>query len=71
VSARCGTSMHLVRYIIHLENLKYSPREANLLLKSVRRVVSVQDTRVASRLVEFETCDPENIRPLSLILAFL
>jgi len=54
-----------------LENLKYSPREANWLLKSVRSVVSVQDTRFASRLVEFETSDPENIRPLSLILAFL
>jgi hypothetical protein len=53
------------RYIIHLENPKYIPREATWLLKKARSLVSdigviVRDTRVASRHVEFDTSVPEN-----------
>ena len=52
------------RYIIHLKNQNYSPRQANWLLNRARSLVSdigviVRDTRVASKHVEFDTSVPE------------
>src|SRR6266852_9257789 len=54
------------RYIIHLKNQNYTPKQANWLLNKARSLVSdigviVRDTRVASRHVEFDTSVPENI----------
>ncbi|MGB8936617.1 MAG: DUF309 domain-containing protein [Candidatus Nitrosopolaris sp.] len=52
------------RYIIHLKNQNYIPRQANWLLNRARSLVSdigviVRDTRVATRHVEFDTSVPE------------
>lgn len=52
------------RYIIHLKNQNYIPRQANWLLNRARSLVSdigviVRDTRVASKHVEFDTSVPE------------
>ncbi|HET7147942.1 MAG TPA: DUF309 domain-containing protein [Candidatus Nitrosopolaris sp.] len=49
-----------------MKNPKYVPKDANWLLKKARSLVSdlgviVRDTRVASKLVEFDTSIPENI----------
>ena len=53
------------RYIIHLKNQNYSPKQANWLLNKARSLVSdigvvVRDTRVATRHIEFDTSVPEN-----------
>src|SRR3989442_5785587 len=53
------------RYIIHLKNQNYSPKQANWLLNKARSLVSdigviVRDTRVATRHVVFDTNVPEN-----------
>ena len=52
------------RYIIHLKNQNYIPRHANWLLNRSRNIVSdigviVQDTRVATERIEFDTSIPE------------
>jgi len=52
------------RYIIHLKNQKYIPRQANWLLNRARNLVSdigvvVRDTRVATEHIEFDTSVPE------------
>lgn len=52
------------RYIIHLKNQNYIPRQAGWLLNRARSLVSdigviVRDTRVATRHVEFDTSVPE------------
>ncbi len=53
------------RYIIHLKNQNYSPKQANWLLNKARSLVSdigviVRDTRVATIHIEFDTSVPEN-----------
>ena len=53
------------RYIIHLKNQNYSPKQANWLLNKARSLVSdigviVRDTRVATRHIEFDTSVLEN-----------
>ena len=52
------------RYIIHLKNQNYIPKQANWLLNRARNIVSdigvvVRDTRVATEHVEFDTSVPE------------
>jgi uncharacterized protein len=52
------------RYIIHLKNQNYVPRQASWLLNRARNIVSdigvvVRDTRVASEHVEFDTSVPD------------
>ena len=53
------------RYIIHLKNQNYSPKQANWLLNKAISLVSdigviVRDSRVATRHIEFDTSVPEN-----------
>ena len=52
------------RYIIHLKNQNYIPKQANWLLNRARNIVSdigvvVHDTRVATERIEFDTSVPE------------
>jgi uncharacterized protein len=54
------------RYIIHLKNQNYIPKQANWLLHRARNMVSdigvvVRDTRVATEHVEFDTSIPERV----------
>jgi hypothetical protein len=52
------------RYIIHLKNQNYIPKQANWLLNRARNIVSdigvvVHDTRVETERIEFDTSVPE------------
>ena len=61
----CFTILYIMkRYIIHLKNQNYVPKQANWLLTRARNIVSdigvvVRDTRVATEHVEFDTSVPE------------
>lgn len=52
------------RYFIHLQNIKYTPKDATVLLERARELARdaiVRDSRVSKKYIEFDTSIPDSM----------
>jgi len=59
------------RYMVHLQNKSYNPKDATSLLNKARELVepkvTVRDTRVSKKYIEFDTSVPDGMSPDDLL----